>query len=146
MTDAYTRFIDFLSTPKALRIGRHVLMVLIVCAIVSNGIALRYAIHADQSQREGRQIAAQTTCAALGAVIDAGRATIRSGGALPRKLERFLEGYGYPSREERKTAAELAAASYARAITTRVQTITGRSDLVRRDGSLDCARLREVSQ
>lgn len=139
-------WLDWLERPKVVRAGRYLVVVLVALAVISNAFALRYAIHADSQQAEGRRIATATNCAAISAVIDAGRATIQGGTPLPPRLQRELERYGYPTPEERKQAARLAAAAYARSITSRVQEFTGRKDLVEKDGSLDCAKLREEAE
>ena len=48
--------------------------------------------------------------------------------------------------EKREKAAQIAAATYSRAIASRVAAITGRADLVKPDGSLDCNRLKEAAR
>lgn len=135
-----------LDNPRILRYARNTFIVLTALTVVSNGIAIRVALRADSQQREGRDIARDFSCATTSAVIDAGIATIKGGGQLPPRLQRELQRFGYPSRGERDTANALAAAAYARRVATKVQEFTGRSDLVRPDGSLDCARLRAVTK
>lgn len=138
---------DALASPRVLRVARGVFIVLLAVGVTSNAIAIRVALDADQGQREGRRVAVQTTCAAISAVIDAGRATILAAGQeQPQPFERNLLKLGYPSLERRRTASELAAATYARSIAGRVAAITGSKGLVRPDGSLDCARLRKAAR
>lgn len=127
---------------RVIRIARGVFVVLLVVGVFVNAIAIRVARNADEQQRKGRQIADQSTCAAISAVVDAGRATLLAGGkAQPEPFETNLRKLGYPSLARRRKAAELAAATYARSIATEVARITGRDDLVNADGTLDCARL-----
>lgn len=137
--------LDLLGSPRAVRAGRAIGMVLLVVAVASNGVAIRFAIRAEKEQRRGRQISTQTTCAATSAVIEAGRQTILAGGRRqPDRFERNLAKLGYPPLEARQKAAELAAQAYARAIASKVQEITGRTDLVQRNGALDCDHLKVV--
>lgn len=138
--------LDWLASPRVLRVLRVLGGVLVVAAIVSNGVAIRVALHTQAQQNEDRRLAQDFSCAVASAVVDAGIATIKAGGTLPPEFERNLRKLGYPSAEERKVGQELAAAAYARSIATRVQASTGRTDLVRPDGSLDCKRLRQVTR
>lgn len=116
---------------------------------------------------EGRRIASTATCAIGGAVADAGRKVINSGGLaqqLPAALRRLryssakrrkvladaarfqqaLERMGYFSKEVRDAMSAVAADAYEHDIRERVQTITGRADLVTDDGALDCEKLRRI--
>ncbi len=136
-----------LSSPRTLGVVRTVGVVLLVLAVLSNGVAIRVALRADAGQREGRDIARDFSCATTSAVIDAGIATIKGGGrTISPEFERNLRRLGYPPLVQRQLQADLAAAAYARAVATRVQSATGRTDLVREDGSLNCARLRAVTK
>lgn len=131
-----------LDRARVTRIARAAFIVLVVVGVLTNAVAIRVARHADEHQREGRQLADQSTCAAISAVVDAGRATLLGGGkAQPQPFESNLRKLGYPTLQRRRKAAELAAATYARSIATEVARITGRNDLVNADGTLDCARL-----
>lgn len=97
-------------------------------------------------QREGRAIAINVMCGGISAVIEAGRATITgSSRSFSPEFERNLERLGYPPRKQRTQAANAAAKAYAAAIAKSVQEESGVKDLVRKDGSLDCARLRKVT-
>jgi hypothetical protein len=93
----------------------------------------------------GRREGQKATCAALGAVIDAGRATITAGipkpGSPLTPFERSLRRLGYPPRAQRRTVAERAARQYGLAIAVAVERETGRKGLVRRDGTLNCEAL-----
>jgi hypothetical protein len=94
-------------------------------------------------QREGRRYAVNVVCGATSAVIDAGRATITGGGVGPPEFVRNLERLGYPPRRVREAQAQKAAAQYADLIARRVEKVAGATDVVRRDGTLDCALLTE---
>ena len=136
--------LDFLDDPRVTRIARASFVVLVVVGVLCNAVAIRVAVHAADQQREGRKIAVATTCAAISAVVDAGRNTLKAGGkAQPQPFERNLLKLGYPSLEQRRAGTELAAATYARSISSEVARVTGRKDLVNRDGSLNCGRLRQ---
>jgi hypothetical protein len=93
----------------------------------------------------GRREGQKATCAALSAVIDAGRTTITAGipkpGSPLTPLERSLRRLGYPPRAQRRAMAERAARQYGLAIAVAVARETGRTGLVRRDGTLNCEAL-----
>lgn len=121
-----TRILALLDSERVMRAARIVFLTLLVAGVGLNGIAIRVARNADRHQREGRQVAIQTTCTAISAVVNAGRrALIERGRALGQTPGEY----------------ELAAATYARSIATQVAQITRRSDLVNQDGTLDCTRL-----
>lgn len=122
-------------------------ILLALCNAAAFAVALEDRTRNITRIDEGRTVSVQTTCAAISAVIDAGRATIQqSGMSLPTRYERELRKLGAPSASERRVSLELAAATYARMIATRVQRSTGRTDLVRRDGTLDCRKLQRVAK
>lgn len=123
---------------------RDVWLILTTVVVV---VALIRAQDAIDAQNAGRRAAGAVTCSAISAVIDAGRATIDSGGRIdPRKFERNLERLGLPPRDVRARKARTAAESYARLIAQRVTTESGVPGLVRRDGTLNCERLGVVAR
>ena len=88
------------------------------------------------------QKALRATCAATSAVIDAGRATLKSGAVLnPPAFREALERLGLPPTKVRIIQSEKAAREYGRAIAVAVVETTGRKGLARKDGTLDCRRL-----
>lgn len=97
-------------------------------------------------QRQGRALALDVTCGATSAVIEAGRDTIIGASSAPRsaKTERALEALGFPPKAVRDRQAADAAKEYARSIARSVQEQSGRTDLVRADGSLNCAKLKRA--
>jgi hypothetical protein len=140
------RFGRFLDDQRLMRAARGLFVVLVVMGVLLNAVAIQVAQRADEAQREGRRIAVQSTCAAISAVVDAGRATLLAGAkAQPQPFERNLLKLGFPSLERRRKASELAAATYARSIATEVARITDRKDLVNRDGTLNCALLNKAA-
>lgn len=109
-------------------------------------IALSRSQDAVNRQAEGRRVAGAVTCSAISAVIDAGRATIQSGGKIdPREFERNLEKLGLPPRDVRMERSRTAAESYARLIAQRVVEESKVPGLVREDGTLDCRKLRVIA-
>jgi hypothetical protein len=98
-------------------------------------------------QREGRKQAVDVTCAAVTAVIDAGRSTI-TGGTQPGSAEFVanLERLGYPPKPVREAQAEKAADAYARFISGKVESLTGARGVVNPDGSLNCEKFRELAR
>jgi hypothetical protein len=94
---------------------------------------------------EGRRISLGASCAATAAVIDAGRATITSSGALPPELAAFLESYGYPDAKTRKAQAIRSARDYANAIANRVEAASGVPGLVDPEGRLKCKVLEKAA-
>ena len=136
-----------LENERVTLIARGIFIALLVAGVVVSSIALRISQQALSDQREGRSIAVQTTCIAISAVVDAGRATLLAGGRpQPQPFERNLLKLGFPPLAKREKAAQIAAATYSRSIASRVAAITGRVDLVKPDGSLDCNRLREAAR
>lgn len=102
--------------------------------------------HQNARQQEGRKVGVKITCAALGAVIDAGRRTITSSTIVgsPR-FTRNLERLGLPPAAARKAQAQLAADAYAKAIADAVRKRSGVKGVVNGDGTLNCSRLLDVS-
>jgi hypothetical protein len=98
------------------------------------------------SQREGRRNAVAIVCGATSAIIEAGRASILSGGELPPRLERNLIRLGYPERAERRAQARAAAEAYSLGIAGAIEKESGVQGLVRADGTLDCDRLLKASR
>ena len=138
---------SLLENERVARVARGIFIALLVAGVVVSSVALRFAQKALSDQREGRAVAVQTTCTVISAVVDAGRATLLAGGApQPQPFERNLLRLGFPSLVKRQKAAQIAAATYSRSIANRVAAITGRRDLVKPDGSLDCDRLREAAK
>ena len=90
----------------------------------------------------GNRKAIAATCAATSAVIDAGRATLKSGAVLnPPEFRRALEQLGLPKTKVRIIQSEKAAREYGRRIALAVEQTTGRRGIARKDGTLDCRRL-----
>lgn len=103
--------------------------------------------NAQTEQREGRKVSLTATCAAISGVIEAGRTSIRGGVVIrPRAFERNLIKIGLPPFHVRVRAAEAAANAYGRAIAIRVEQATHRKGLARSDGTLNCARIRQVGR
>jgi hypothetical protein len=119
--------------------------------VLISGVLLLGLVKLDgviRDQKQGRSDALGVSCAISGAVIEAGRTAI-SGGALPLKpdrLERNLRALGLPSVKVRAAGAKLAATRYARSIANAVQREVHVSGIVRKDGSIDCALLRQVAR
>lgn len=111
--------------------------------------ALVAILDVEQTQRdvdEGRRLAQRVTCATLGAVIEQGRSTIEGGAYItPREFERALVGLGLPPLEARIERANVAAQGYAEGIAFVVERESGVRGIVRRDGTLDCDRLRKLT-
>lgn len=98
-------------------------------------------------QAEGRRVAVDVTCAAMSAVIEAGRTTITgSGRVTSEEFERNLRLLGYPPKSERRAAARRAADAYARSIAMNVQRQARVKGVVRPDGTLNCARLQVAAK
>lgn len=92
--------------------------------------------------QDQRRDATKVTCAALGAVIDAGRNVISGNSTRETPFMHFLERHGYPPPRIRRAQANAQAAGYAETIITRVEHAIGRRRAVRiitPDGSIDCA-------
>jgi hypothetical protein len=97
--------------------------------------------------QKGRQSSVATTCAATNAVVLAGQATLRAGGApLPPRLEASLRALGYPTLAQRQAQAAKAARAYSLTISRAIAQSAHRNDLVSPDGSLRCDRLRSLAQ
>lgn len=103
-------------------------------------------------QKAGRAVALDVTCGAASAVIEAGRRTITGSsvardpktGKVDQKRELALRKLGFPPLKVRERHAAEAAAEYAREIARRVEEQSGRRGLVRKDGALDCGRLKRA--
>lgn len=127
-------------------------VLIVVCAMLFFGWRGQQNVIDDikvvqQEQREGRRAAVDVVCAATSAVIDAGRATIIGGAEdLDPEFARNLERLGYPPRDVRRDQAQQAAQAYAAAIAKKVEDATGVTGIVRRNGTLDCVRLAELSK
>jgi len=107
--------------------------------------------HALDKVQEGRKAATQTTCAITSAVVASGRTTVEESGKqpFPPKLEGFLERYELPSRAEREKAARAAGAAYVQRVSEGVEKVVGITNgegILNPDGSVNCARLREVAR
>lgn len=117
--------------------------------IIALAFALAGVVRSQQAvtrQDEGRRIGSAVTCAAVSAVIDAGRATIKAGAIVrPREFAEALQELGLPSPDTRRALAAAAAQQYATAISRAVVEQSGVQGLVRDDGTLDCARLRAAA-
>lgn len=116
------------------------LLVSLVLLLMVHGVQSRV-----ERQREGRAIAINVMCGGISSVIEAGRATITGSSTLSPEFERNLERLGYPPERQRKAAARAAAKGYAASIAAAVQQESGVRGLVRKDGSLNCERLRQVT-
>lgn len=98
-------------------------------------------------QASGRAVAIDALCGAVSGVVDAGRETITGAAAAPdTDFTRALEKLGYPPRKIRKAAAVVAAREYGRSIAKAVEDATHREGLSRKDGTLDCSRLKSVAK
>ena len=68
-----------LESERVTLIARGIFIALLVAGVVVSSVALRISQQALSDQRKGRAIAVQTTCIAISAVVDAGRATLLVG-------------------------------------------------------------------
>lgn len=120
---------------------------LVAWALLGQNNVLDDVRRVQDEQREGRRAAVQVTCAATSAVIDAGRATIIGGAQnLDPEFTASLERLGYPPVEVRQAQAQKAAKAYAKAIANRVETATGFTGIVNENGTLNCAKLADLSR
>jgi hypothetical protein len=119
---------------------------IVVCTLLFFG--WRGQANLLDEQRDGRRQAVDITCAAVTAVIDAGRATITGGDAQLGSPEFIanLERLGYPPKAVREKQAEQAAEAYASFISQRVEKLTGAQGVVNADGSLNCRKFRALSR
>lgn len=85
--------------------------------------------------------AALARCATISAVTQAGRNAIRADGDFPSEYSRNIERLGAPSAAQRRKEAIKKADNYSMFIAREVERISGRSFLVKKDGSLDCKKL-----
>jgi hypothetical protein len=111
-------------------------------------LALIAANGERQRNIEGRRIAVESICGATSAVITAGRAVIGGSGAgLAPELERFLRKHGYPPKPVRQAEAKKAAEAYAESIARGIESNSGVTGLVRKNGTLNCRKMvRKVTQ
>lgn len=119
-------------------------VVLVIMAVGASNDAGK-ALTKTQRQQEGRAVAVNVVCGSTSAIIEAGRATITGGGGVSPQLARNLERLGFPPKRVRDVAAKRAARLYAKSIADAVERESGVRGLVRPDGSLDCFRLRRVT-
>jgi hypothetical protein len=161
-----------LPTPEARHERKLTLIALMFAVTVAlSGLSVVLALKNNSAltaQHEGRKVATEAFCSFGSAVSDAGRKTIAAGVALPgqTKLDadrivldkhgrvigvvsgrfaRFLEAHGYPLAPQRVAGSQRAAEAYARNVSDAVAKETGVKGLVKADGTLDCARLQNVS-
>lgn len=118
---------------------------LMVTVLVVLAVTKTYS-NVDDIQ-DGRRIGTNVTCSATSAIIDAGRDTLRNAATItPTKFERNLVALGLPRKKARTEAANQAAKKYGESIASAVAVQTGRNDIVRPDGSLDCAALQRATR
>lgn len=101
-----------------------------------------------EQQRDGRAVAIDALCGAISGVVEAGRATITAGTGKDDKetaFTRALVRLGYPPISVRRTQANDAAKAYGKAIAKAVEDATKQKHLTRKDGSLDCSRVKRVA-
>lgn len=137
-------------------------------AVVIAGIALHNFDQVLKEQQQGRAIALRIVCAVASEQTEGGRALLLRSAALrgdetigkpghdgfrviSGELSRFLEAHGMPGPEERVRSSRAAATAYA------IDTSLGVKheaealgvtvdDVVRADGSLNCAKLQAVAK
>jgi hypothetical protein len=133
--------------PKGWRILICTALVLAAASMFLSALLFSRVSDVQHAQTQGRKVSLTATCAAISGVIDAGRATILGGVIIrPREFERTLTKMGLPSFPVRKRSADAAAAAYGQAIAMRVEQATHRKGLTRKDGTLDCERIRQVGR
>lgn len=121
-------------------------VVILIACIVAFALLL---IHANHEIQDGRRAGTNVSCAAIGAIAEAGRQTIEQGSAAiePDRFRINLEKLGLPpvdTDESRKRAHE-SGQKYVTRLNMQVQERTGIQDLIRKDGTLNCSRLREAA-
>lgn len=130
-------------------------LVLTGVVILNNAAGIHHADRkAEQAQTDvqrqvaGRRVAISVICGFANGVADAGRQAISTPRLLPPRLEQLFERYGYPTFKQRQRAAHAFADAYARRIAQAVAKEAGAQyrDLVRADGSLNCAVLKRVAR
>jgi hypothetical protein len=100
-----------------------------------------------QGVQSGRRVSLGATCAALNAVIEAGRGVIINAANSPETLfTRRLEKLGYPPPRVRTAQAKVASASYAASIVDAVQAQLGSTYRLinQRTGTINCDRLERI--
>lgn len=109
-------------------------------------VAVIAAVSAVEAQKDGRRIASTATCVAIGAITKAGQAAVAKSatpirGAYAENLRRL----GAPTQKQREAAAMAARVEYGRTIARDIEQRTGIPGIARPDGTIDCARLRQVT-
>jgi hypothetical protein len=133
--------------PKGWRVLICTALVLAAASAFLSALLFSRLSDVQHQQSVGRKISLTASCAAISGVIEAGRATILGGVIIrPREFERTLTNMGLPSFPSRKRSAEAAAAAYGHAIAIRVEQATHLKGLTRKDGTLDCERIRQVGR
>jgi hypothetical protein len=117
---------------------------LLITVLVLLAVGRTYGLVNDI--QEGRRVGTNVTCSATSAIIDAGRDTLKNSATIkPTEFEQNLVNLGLPRKEARTKAADEAAKRYGQSIASAVAKQTGRDDIVRPDGSLDCAALKRAA-
>lgn len=133
------------------QLRRVVYAVVAIALIVIVGVSVGwYVVGRESTQRatdiqESRKIATGVMCAFGSALADAGRATISGGDIQPPVFARNLERLGLPPKSVRVAGAKTAGAAYVTAIVAAVEQQTGIKGFVRKDGTLDCAKLQRAT-
>lgn len=104
--------------------------------------------------QEGRKAGTELTCAISTAVVVAGRNLVESSGKapMPPKLEAFLVSLGYPDPQQREAQSREAGRRYVQHVSEAIEQAAGvqglkvGSEILNPDGTVDCARLREVAR
>lgn len=103
----------------------------------------------------GRKAATGFTCAAASALAQAGREVVEQSNAQRKvptpKAEKLLLELGFPPLDQREAAAKATGRAYTHRITELVEQKAGvprkiAASLIEADGSLNCARLRELAK
>jgi hypothetical protein len=124
-------------------------------AVISNGHKVDKAefkaTRAQQgiaAQITGRRVAIRVLCGFANGVANAGRNVIASGDVGPPTFKRNLQRLGLPPDKVRRAAAQQSAKNYVESLTNSVVQQSGASgkNLVRKDGTLDCAVLQQKSR
>lgn len=99
------------------------------------------------AQVQGRRAAIAVLCGFGNGVEEAGRAAL-SADVQPVKFRKALERLGLPATAVRRKGQKLAGEAYARALSKAVVEQAGADarKVIKRDGSLDCARLQSVAK
>lgn len=131
------------------RVMRAVAFIGVGCAIALafEGKLTNDTARLTDDQASGRAVAIDALCGAVSGVVDAGRQTIL-GAALqpPTPFTRELEKLGYPPIKIRRKQAEAAARAYGSQIAAAVEKATHRKGLARKNGTLDCTRVKAAAR